>query len=63
MVEKYQPWLLAVAGAGVILFFLYGRFDLVPAGGTADQNVVYKLDRLTGEVSLCAPNICRPIAR
>jgi hypothetical protein len=33
------------------------RYDLFPAvGGT-----VYRLDRLTGSVSLCAPVGCRPL--
>jgi hypothetical protein len=33
------------------------RYDLVPAGGGA----VYRLDRLTGGVSICNPALCRPL--
>lgn len=48
-----------ILGGAVVVRGMFGtdRYDLIPAvGGT-----VYRLDRLTGAVSICTPVACKPL--
>jgi hypothetical protein len=51
---------LLLSGATLVGTLLPHRFSLVPAP-RSDNALVYRIDGLTGQVSLCSSTQCQPV--